>query len=57
MRYLCKGGTCGVCKGRLIEGKVHLERNFALTNDELNEGHILLCQSYPLNNEVTVVVD
>jgi ring-1,2-phenylacetyl-CoA epoxidase subunit PaaE len=57
MRYSCKGGTCGVCKGKLRNGNLHIHKNFALSDDELKEGYILLCQSYPLNNEVTVVVE
>ena len=57
MQYSCKSGTCGICKAKLINGEVHMQRNFALTNDELKGGYILLCQSHPLNNEVTVVVE
>jgi ferredoxin-NADP reductase len=52
--YSCKKGTCGICVAKLVEGDVYMRQNYVLPNDRVNEGYILLCQSHPLNNNVTV---
>lgn len=54
--YSCKSGTCGQCAARLRSGKVHMAGNFVLPQALVDQGYVLLCQSYPLNNEVTIVV-
>ena len=56
VRYSCKAGTCGVCTGKLVSGNVHMRHNYALQEHQLREGYILLCQSHPLSNDVTVAV-
>lgn len=57
LNYSCKSGTCGICIGKLTSGKVHMTKNFALREEHLEQGFILLCQSHPLDNEVTIVVE
>lgn len=54
IRFSCKNGTCGSCVARLLEGKVHMEKNYALTTEEVKEGKLLLCQSHPLDDKVTI---
>lgn len=56
MSYSCKSGTCGKCVGKLLAGKVHMHHNYALNEDQLNQGYILLCQSIPLNESVEIEV-
>lgn len=56
LTYSCRNGTCGTCIAKLTSGKVHLSTNFALREDHLAQGYILLCQSHPLDSEVTVEV-
>ncbi|WP_160715898.1 flavin reductase family protein [Chitinophaga solisilvae] len=55
--YSCRGGTCGKCAARLSSGKVQLLENYALRQEDLDAGLILLCRSYPLDSQVTVEVD
>lgn len=55
--YSCRNGTCGRCAGKLLNGKVHMNANYALREELLQAGYILLCQSFPLDNEVTVAVE
>lgn len=55
--FACKGGVCGTCRARLVEGDVDMRRNFALEDSELSEGFILTCQSRPVSDEVTVDYD
>lgn len=54
--YSCRGGTCGICSAKLTSGKVTMRQNFALRPSDIADGIILLCQSYPLTADVTVVV-
>ena len=47
--YSCKNGTCGSCKGRLVSGEVEYPFHppLALTPEEIDQGHALLCQAVP----------
>lgn len=54
--YSCKGGTCGICAAKLTAGKVKMRGNYALRQQELDEGMVLLCQSFPLTDDVTVEI-
>ena len=33
--YACKGGVCGTCRAKLLDGEVRMDRNYALEHDEL----------------------
>lgn len=52
--HSCLKGQCGSCRAHLIDGKVDMRNNFSLFEEEVNEGQILLCQSYPLSEDVIV---
>lgn len=53
--YACKGGVCGTCRARLLEGAVDMERAHALEQDDIDRGYVLTCQSRPASD--TVVLD
>jgi ring-1,2-phenylacetyl-CoA epoxidase subunit PaaE len=55
--YACKGGVCGTCRAKLVEGKVEMARHYALDDDELEEGFVLACQSVPVTPKVVVDFD
>ena len=55
--YACKGAVCCTCRAKLIEGKVKMDNNFALTDNEVKDGFILTCQSHPLTARVVVDYD
>jgi ring-1,2-phenylacetyl-CoA epoxidase subunit PaaE len=55
--FACKGAMCATCKGKLLEGKVRMTKNFALTDSEVQEGYILTCQSHPITPVVIVDYD
>jgi ring-1,2-phenylacetyl-CoA epoxidase subunit PaaE len=55
--FACKGGVCGTCRARLVEGDVTMRRNFALEPSELAAGFVLTCQSTPTSAKVTVTFD
>lgn len=55
--FACTNGVCGTCRCRLVAGTVEMVRNFALEEDEVANGYILSCQSYPTSEEVIVDFD
>jgi ring-1,2-phenylacetyl-CoA epoxidase subunit PaaE len=55
--FACKGGVCGTCRARLVEGEVRMRRNFALEPAELAAGFVLTCQSTPTTPKVIVDFD
>jgi ring-1,2-phenylacetyl-CoA epoxidase subunit PaaE len=55
--YSCTSGVCATCRAKLLEGRVRMERNFALAQDDLDAGFILACQAHPLTERVIVSFD
>ncbi len=53
--FACRGGVCGTCRCRLLEGQVRMDHAYALEEDELADGLVLACQSHPVSD--TVVLD
>lgn len=54
LSYSCTEGQCGTCRAQVLRGTVKLRKNFALTEKELKEGQVLLCQSFPETEDVLV---
>ncbi len=52
--HSCKEGQCGSCRSILISGEVKLRKNHVLNKEELKRSQILLCQSYPVSDNVIV---
>lgn len=55
--FACKGGVCCTCKAKLIEGRAEMEVNYALEDDEVENGYILTCQAIPQSKELVVDFD
>lgn len=55
--YSCKGGVCCSCKAKLTEGEVQMDVHYALEPEEIEEGYILTCQSYPKTEKVVIDFD
>ncbi len=55
--YACRAGVCSTCRGRVLEGVVRMDRNFALTADELAQGFVLCCQAHPLSQHLRITLD
>lgn len=55
--FACKGGVCCTCKAQVMEGEVFMEKNFALTEDEVERGLVLTCQCHPTTNIVMLNYD
>jgi ring-1,2-phenylacetyl-CoA epoxidase subunit PaaE len=52
--YACRGGVCGTCRARLVEGQVEMDLNWALEPAELAAGVVLTCQSHPVSQRLVV---
>jgi ring-1,2-phenylacetyl-CoA epoxidase subunit PaaE len=55
--FACRGGVCGTCRARVLSGRVEMRRNFALEQDEVDQGFVLTCQAVPVTDEVAVDFD
>jgi len=55
--YSCKGGVCCTCRAKLMEGAVEMDVNYALQDDEIEDGFILTCQSHPRTERIIVDFD
>lgn len=53
--FACRGGVCGTCRARVVEGAVTMDTNYALEPDEIGRGYVLTWQSHPTTD--TVVLD
>ncbi|HEX9847292.1 MAG TPA: 1,2-phenylacetyl-CoA epoxidase subunit PaaE [Acidimicrobiia bacterium] len=55
--FSCKGGMCASCKGRIEEGEVTMDKNYALVDSEVEAGFVLTCQAHPVTDRVVVRYD
>jgi ferredoxin len=53
----CETGHCATCMALVVEGEVSMAVNDVLTDDEVDEGWVLTCQSVPLSPVVRVVYE
>jgi ring-1,2-phenylacetyl-CoA epoxidase subunit PaaE len=55
--YACKGAVCCTCRAKVLEGSVEMDMNYALEDDEVEDGYVLTCQSHPTSEKVVVSFD
>ncbi|MCE7006502.1 phenylacetate-CoA oxygenase/reductase subunit PaaK [Kibdelosporangium philippinense] len=55
--FACKGGVCGTCRAKVVSGKVHMRRNFALEDAEVDAGFVVTCQTVPTSDAVEIDFD
>lgn len=55
--YSCKAGVCCTCRAKVLEGQLHMDRNFTLEPQEVAQGFVLTCQARPLTAKVTLSYD
>lgn len=51
----CEDGFCGSCLAQLVRGDVRMKSHKALTENEVEKGRVLLCQSIPTSTEPLLV--
>ncbi|TSE09597.1 ferredoxin--NADP reductase [Aquimarina algiphila] len=52
--YSCRSGMCNSCKAKCISGSVKMIDGHFLSEEEVAEGHILTCISFPRSNNVSI---
>ena len=55
--FSCRSAICSTCMAKLVVGKVEMEMNHVLTDEELEEGFIVTCQSHPKTDKVKISYD
>ncbi len=55
--FSCREGHCGACATTLRNGKVSMEVNDVLEQQDLDDGLILACQAHPETDSVEVTYD
>lgn len=55
--FSCQSGVCTTCKAKVLSGKVRMDNNFGLGEDEIEEGYILTCIGVPETEGVVVSWD
>ncbi|MEX0810809.1 MAG: ferredoxin--NADP reductase [Chitinophagales bacterium] len=55
--YACQVGACCTCRAKVFEGKVVMADRESLSDEEIDEGYVLTCQSKPLTPKVIYTYD
>ena len=55
--FACKGGVCGTCRAKVLEGSVEMDTNWALEPEEIERGYVLTCQSHPTSDKLVLDYD
>ena len=55
--FSCKGAVCCTCKAKVTEGKVTMDANYSLSEEEVADGFVLGCQARPASLNVVVDFD
>ncbi len=45
--HSCKEAMCGTCRIKLRSGKISMKANYALQDEEVDSGYVLLCSGFP----------
>ena len=55
--YSCTSGACSTCVAKLTDGQVKMRACFALDDDEIAKGFVLVCQAVPMTAHVALDFD
>ncbi len=55
--FACKAGVCATCRAKVTSGKVEMAARYGLTDEEIEDGYVLTCQSVPAGDGVAVDYD
>lgn len=55
--YSCTVGVCTTCRAKVHKGQVHMMEREGLTDDEIEEGYVLTCQSLPRSSEIELTYE
>jgi ring-1,2-phenylacetyl-CoA epoxidase subunit PaaE len=52
--FSCQSGLCGMCKMKCTVGKVTMQNNQVLSEQDLKTGYILTCQALPQTEKIAI---
>ncbi|MFC0185019.1 ring-1,2-phenylacetyl-CoA epoxidase subunit PaaE [Pseudarcicella hirudinis] len=55
--YSCQAGMCTACMGKCLSGKVQMDEEDGLTDNEIKNGYILTCVSHPKTSGVVIEIE
>jgi ring-1,2-phenylacetyl-CoA epoxidase subunit PaaE len=55
--YAFKGAVCCTCRAKVLEGDVEMAMNYSLTDQEVEEGYVLTCQTMTRSERVRISYD
>ena len=55
--FSCRSAICSTCMAKLEEGEVSMDQNHVLTDEEVEEGFVVTCQSHPTTDRVKISYD
>ncbi|MCE2772318.1 MAG: FAD-binding oxidoreductase [Bacteroidetes bacterium] len=55
--FACKGAVCCTCRAKVLEGQMSMDANYALSEEEIEQGYVLTCQAHPATERVVVSYD
>jgi ring-1,2-phenylacetyl-CoA epoxidase subunit PaaE len=55
--FACKAGVCATCRARVVSGSVEMAARYGLSDQEIESGYVLTCQSVPKGEGVEVDYD
>ena len=55
--YSYQGGVCSTCLARVVKGSVTMDNNQILTDEEVEEGLVLTCQSRISSSHIEISYD
>lgn len=54
--YSCRSGMCSTCKGNCIDGETTMSKGHFLSDDQVSNGEVLTCITYPNSENVTIEI-
>ena len=55
--FACRVAACCSCKAKLLSGQVHMDDDDPLSEEEIEEGFVLTCQSHPRSQDIILSYD
>ncbi|NCW17970.1 MAG: hypothetical protein EBW39_01900 [Betaproteobacteria bacterium] len=55
--FACQAAVCCTCRAKVMAGKVQMDKNYTLRDDEIAQGFVLTCQAHPLSDQVVLSFD
>jgi len=54
--YSCRAGICSTCVATCTSGSVKMDYNEILTDQEIEQGRVLICTAHPTSNNTRIVI-